>query len=479
MERQKFVKEYSKWLEQGTAAVFVGAGLSQRAGYPNWRALLTDIADELNIRLDQEHDLAGVAQWYINKNGKRRTQIAQVIKNSFPDKDEVPIPHRILARLPVRCIWTTNYDRLIEKAWELQRRKIDVKSITSHLSVSDPWADTTLYKMHGSVDSPADVVIATDDYELYRRSRAGFLQMLNGHLIGMHLLFIGISFSDPNLGHLLGMIREAMDDNVTSHYAIVRRPKGGKSAGATQRYAYEKSRHAHWVDDLQRYGISCIEIDEFEDIDAILLDVEAATSRRSVFVSGSFPEGIRGSQRDLVEDIATSTGRMIGEKKLRLVSGFGLIVGSAAVAGVLEKLYADAVPALDRSLFLRPFPRQPPTGWTKAAFQTRYREDLIKQAGVCIFIGGFKRSSPTSERLAPADGVLEEFEIARSNNKIILPLAASGGSAAEIWSRLEKAGGGKAANLPQATFKKLGKLDASVDEVSKTLHDALEAIINI
>lgn len=332
--------------------------------------------------------------------------------------------------------------------------------------------------MHGSVDSPADVVISTDDYELYRRTRAGFLQILNAHLIGMHLLFVGISFTDPNLGHLLGMIREAMDENVTSHYAIVRRPKKGKGSGAAQRLAYEKSRHAHWVDDLQRYGISCIEVDEYEDIDAILLEVEAAISRRSVFVSGSFPEGIKGAQRDLLEDIATSAGRMIGDKKLRLVSGFGLVVGSAAVTGVLERLYGDAVPALDRSLFLRPFPKQPPTGWTKAEFQSRYREDLIKQAGICVFIGGFKRSSSASDTLLPADGVLEEFDIARSSNKIIIAVAASGGAAAEIWNRLEKEGGSKAANLPPGTFKKLGKVDASIDEIKKTLHDALEAVIH-
>lgn len=86
MDRQKFVKEYAQWLDQGSAAVFAGAGLSQRAGYPNWRTLLNDIADELNLQLDQEYDLAGVAQWYINKNGKRRTQIAQVIRTAFLTK---------------------------------------------------------------------------------------------------------------------------------------------------------------------------------------------------------------------------------------------------------------------------------------------------------------------------------------------------------------------------------------------------------
>jgi len=98
MDRPTFIAEYARWLDQGTAAFFVGAGLSRQAGYPDWRTLLKEIADELKINLDQEHDLAGVAQWYINKSGRQKTRIAQTIKDSFPDKAEVPQAQRIMAR---------------------------------------------------------------------------------------------------------------------------------------------------------------------------------------------------------------------------------------------------------------------------------------------------------------------------------------------------------------------------------------------
>lgn len=300
MERRKFVAEYARWLEEGTAAFFVGAGLSRQAGYPDWRTLLTEIAGELKINLDQEHDLAGVAQWYINKSGRQKTRIAQTIKDSFPDKAEVPQAQRIMARLPVRHIWTTNYDRLIERAWELQRRSLDVKAIKSDLSVGSPWADTTLYKMHGSVEHPADIVIATDDYELYRQTRSGFLQVLNGHLIGLHCLFLGFSFTDPNIGHLLSIIRESMGEHATQHYAIVRKPQKGNSEDAEPFLPYALARHAHWVADLQRYGINCVEIEEFAEIDAILLELEAAVARRSVFVSGSYPEDVRDDHRSRI-----------------------------------------------------------------------------------------------------------------------------------------------------------------------------------
>ena len=87
---------------------------------------------------------------------------------------------------------------------------------------------------------------------------------------------------------MFASIREAFQDNGPEHYAIVRRPKRGSGAGARKRHETEKVRHALWVEDLQRYGIQCIEVDEYEDVDEILHDVELRLAGRSVFVSGSF-----------------------------------------------------------------------------------------------------------------------------------------------------------------------------------------------
>lgn len=473
MKRQQFIKEYAQWLEQGTGAVFIGAGISRQAGYPDWHSLLMGIAEELQIDLKQEHDLAGVAQWYINKSGRQRTRIAQIIKENFPDKTDVPPAQRTLARLPVRNIWTTNYDRLIEQAWALQRRNLEVKSIPSDLSVGSPWADATLYKMHGSIDHPADVIIATDDYELYRKTRAGFLQILNGHLIALHCLFLGFSFSDPNIKQLLAIIRESMGDHTTQHYAIIQKPQKSDGSATDKHLAYAAARHNYWVDDLQRYGINCVEIDDYAEIDSILLDLEAAISRRSVFVSGSYPDDLYDKSRTHIESIATRVGQMIGERKFRLVSGFGLTVGSAVIAGMLGTLYKEGVPSLDRSLYLRPFPQVPPDGFEPAKFHRRYREDMIRQAGVCVFVGGVKCEAKST---AVAHGVIEEYEIARALGKVIIPVAATGGAAAEIWARLKVDGGGKIAHLKDSVFDQLGNIAASIEDTYAAIAAAIDSV---
>jgi len=281
------------------------------------------------------------------------------------------------------------------------------------------------------------VVIATDDYELYRRERSGFLQIVTGHLVGLHMLFLGFGFRDPNIAHLLGLIRESTGDHATEHYAVVRRPSRATEAGPNAPLEYQRARHRHWVADMQRYGINCVEVDEYDEVTDILRDVEAAVARRSVFVSGSYPEDRRGPDREKIEGIAKGVGDLLGRRHLRLVSGFGLTVGTAVVGGVLGAIYAEPVPALERSLLLRPFPQVIPPGFERAAFQKRYREDMIRQAGVCIFVGGLRRSDAGLE-VAP--GVLEEFEIARASGRVLIPVRSSGGASEVIWNRIDELG---------------------------------------
>jgi hypothetical protein len=393
MEAKTFVERWAKSLELGSAGVFIGAGLSMRAGYPNWRTLLSDIADELGLDIDAEHDLAAVAQYSLNRATGKRHALTKLIVDHFPPKVDAPEPFRILARLPIRHVWTTNYDTLAEVAWAQERKLLDVKSRNADLGIDKPWAHSILYKMHGSVDHPAEVVIAKDDYELYRRERPGFLQVLTGQLVTKQLLFLGFSFTDPNIGHLFASIRESFKEDGPEHYAIVRRPKRGSGAGAAKRFETEKLRHSLWVHDLQRYGIQCVEVDEHDEVDDVLHGVEMRLAARSVFVSGSLSDKAPDDQRRRVEDVARAVGHTIASQQKRLVSGFGLVIGSAAIAGALGVVLSEPTPNLEKSLLLRPFPQEPPDNMDIASFRTRYRDAMIQQAGIAVFICGLKDSA--------------------------------------------------------------------------------------
>src|SRR6266446_3138308 len=174
MRKRDFIEAYAKSLLQGTAGLFIGAGLSIRAGYPSWRALVRDMADEIGLDVDQENDLAGVVQYFLNRAGKTRTRLARTIRDHFGEEKPIPAIFRTLARLPLRHIWTTNYDTLPERAWREQRKRLDVKSGDKDVPMENPWCHATLYKMHGTIEHPSEVIIAKSDYEAYRRTRPGF-----------------------------------------------------------------------------------------------------------------------------------------------------------------------------------------------------------------------------------------------------------------------------------------------------------------
>jgi hypothetical protein len=401
MEVAKFIERWTKSLELGSAGAFIGAGLSRRAGYPDWRSLLADIATELGLDIDAEHDLAAVAQYALNKATGKRNALTKLIVDHFPPKPEAPEPFRVLARLPIRHVWTTNYDTLAEVAWAQERKLLDVKSRNADLGVDKPWAHTILYKMHGSVDHAAEVVIAKDDYELYRRERPGFLQVLTGQLVTKQILFLGFSFTDPNIGHLFASIREAFRNDGPEHYAIVRRPKREPGAGGKKRLETDNIRHSLWVQDLQRYGIQCVEVDEYEDSDEILHAVELRLAGRSIFVSGSLPPDAPEDQRHHIENISREIGRVVAEHEKRLVSGFGFTVGSAAVSGALGVILKEPTPNLEKSLLLRPFPQEAPPGTDAAGFRTRYRDGMIQQA---VFVCGLKRAPQSATTRTPPLG---------------------------------------------------------------------------
>jgi hypothetical protein len=190
-------------------------------------------------------------------------------------------------------------------------------------------------------------------------------------------------------------------------------------------------------------------------------------------VSGSFPDTINTDERLYIEDVAREIGRAIAEQEKRMVSGFGLVVGGAAIAGAMEIILAEAAPNLEKSFMLRPFPQKAPKGINKVEFQKRYRESMIQQAGGCIFIAGLKAFGKRAPTIA--EGVLEEFEVARSLGRPIFPIGATGGAARRIWEMLAEDAEFAPAGLTRKEFERLNETRLPPAEAAKLIGKGLRA----
>jgi hypothetical protein len=461
-----FFKGYAKALENGAAALFVGAGLSMGAGFPDWRALLSGPAEEIDLDASRETDLPAVAQFYVNRFAASRGALGQLVRETFQRRVAIPENQRILARLPVPHVWTTNYDQLLERAWEIHGKRLDVKSRNADLTSSDPEADAILYKMHGTVEHPDDIVLTRDDYELYAKGRPGFFQILGSDLITHTFLFLGLSFTDPNLGYLMGALRASFQSAARQHYTILKRPAGD----------YEAKRFRLFTDDLHRYGIRTLVVDDHAGITRVLQQLERCYAQKNVFVSGSYPEEAGDAdERGFVRQVAHDVGKLIGRRGLNLVSGFGRVVGPSAVAGLIDagpsgEHHPLSSVALARRLAVRPIPNVTPEGISLDAFKRGYREDMIAQSGVMIVVGGLRRG-------VDSPGVLDEFEMAVAQKRIVLPIAATGHAARTVYDRLlERPAELLPAELDVETLRRLGPETRSVPEIVEALDACLTRI---
>ena len=96
----ELIKNYTKAIQEGNAAIFAGAGLSRPSGYVDWKNLLRPLAQEIDLDVDKENDLVSVAQYYRNRRSTRGS-INQTIVDAF-SKDVVTNENvKIVTRLPV------------------------------------------------------------------------------------------------------------------------------------------------------------------------------------------------------------------------------------------------------------------------------------------------------------------------------------------------------------------------------------------
>lgn len=433
--KEPFLREFSRALRERNAALFIGAGLSRPAGLSDWKELLREVADDLGLDIDREIDLIAIAQYHANfKGGKGR--LNQLIIDEFTKEARRTENHAIIASLPLRTIWTTNYDTLIEDAFAHSGRRADVKHNNAQLAYTKPRADVRVYKMHGDVSMPSEAVLTKDDYEIYGEKRALFTEALKGDLVNKTFLFLGFSFTDPNIDYILSRIRVLLGSSQREHYCVMKKPDKPTdltgAAGAD--YEYELKRLSHRVEDLKRFSIQTILIDNFSEITEVLRELDRRSHSLDVFVSGSAAEyGTFTKER--TEGLCRALGQELITHGLNLISGFGFGIGGAVIIGAVEAVYRTDDFSIEDRIMLRPFPQILPGGLTRDQFNTQYRKDMISKAGHCIFIAGNRLNMKTGETEKSA-GVREEFEIALSMGKTVIPIGVTGSMASELYQEV-------------------------------------------
>jgi SIR2-like domain len=198
-------------LAQGNLVLFVGAGLSMGAGLPGWPALVRPLAQSVGYRqfpADDEHittdHLISAAQHYENQHG--RIKLIEHLRERLDTTGKRPTTvHQLLASCPVRIIFTTNFDDLIEQALREARRRFNRVVATEELAFGGS-DEVQVIKLCGELDRPASIVFTRDDYNTYFDKHPRLAELLRMALESHTALFLGYSLQDPFLNQIWAKI---------------------------------------------------------------------------------------------------------------------------------------------------------------------------------------------------------------------------------------------------------------------------------
>jgi hypothetical protein len=205
-------------LREGRMVLFAGAGLSAQAGLPTWHALLTDVigatvaeamsSDDTERELQQMLDAGKLLQVADHcKDALGPGGYTQLLAERLGDGGrQVPEAHRLAVRLPFAAFITTNYDKLLERAYAevhgglprtLTNR--DTEALGRLLFDRAPF----ILKAHGDLDKPDSLVFTSRDYRDLIHGNAAFNAAFSAILQTHSVLFAGYSLADPDFNLLM------------------------------------------------------------------------------------------------------------------------------------------------------------------------------------------------------------------------------------------------------------------------------------
>ncbi|MBN1204841.1 MAG: SIR2 family protein [Myxococcaceae bacterium] len=224
-----------RYIQQKRCVAFVGAGLSAGAGLPTWGRLLLKGIDELVVsipegeghqeelrNLVERGKLLEVADFCKEKLGAAYHQfLTDQIRG---DQAELPGTHDVLMHLPFSAWVTTNYDKLLERAYSKVKGgfpKTLTHKDTDALGRLLFDGGQFILKAHGDIDRPETVVLTSRDYSEIIHANPAFNEVFSGLLLTKALLFVGYSLSDPDFRLLMDRQLTHFKGFVPERYALM------------------------------------------------------------------------------------------------------------------------------------------------------------------------------------------------------------------------------------------------------------------
>lgn len=450
--KEQFISQFAQQALDNNISLFLGAGGSRNAGYPNWADLFDPLAKELRISVNQTTNYYHLAQYYANVFGTsmlRKKINDRINRNLYQSKllNE-------LIDIGFNNVWTTNFDNALEMNYK--ERDILTNKIFNDYDFSnvDLGKRVNIFKMNGDVSNLEGIIATQSDFESYTDSHRIMLMFFKRELISNTFLFIGYSFTDYLVLDCLSEITRYLGESSNYHYTIMKNNK-------------DDPYFNYFVEDLEkRYHIRVLLVDEYSEIQDILSALNERIRCKKVFFSGAF-----SSYSEEIEEYSHSFSRYVSNAVLaadyRIVNGIGRRFGTHLIGYATEYLVKEGIKDIEKHLIIRPFVAHDCKADEK---KKANREKIIGQCGAAVFLFG-DLSQNGSNKIS---GVMEEFKIAKQQYKTIIPIAYPNMLSDSIWDIVKQ-------NLTEYPYLE-GKIELltsnyPIDQLAKIIVQILDSVL--
>ncbi len=196
--------------------LFVGAGMSIYAGYPNGEKLskffYENLPDHIKNDLTLTKNLPQLTDDIYNLYNGNNDYLIETLKKVFDKKPTSADTHELLAKIPhFKTIITTNYDTLIEST----NYNIEVIRNSKDYANAD-LKKQLLFKIHGDLTYPEGIILTNTDYNRYfskSQEHTVFWNAVKDKLASSHVLFIGYSMDDSNINVIIDKLINELGEN--------------------------------------------------------------------------------------------------------------------------------------------------------------------------------------------------------------------------------------------------------------------------
>lgn len=221
------MKRVLNLLASNQTTLFLGAGLSMGIGGPSGNALISEVKRQFNdVEWSGSRNFFDICKDVLDSENHSRVELEEFIlkrlEGLYPNNN-----HNELVSLPWKCIFTTNYDTVLEKIPSANFGNRTLRPIKQRNPNIELNRRDILYyiKIFGSIDSrygeEGYPILSRTDYNTSFLSRNSYYQILSDCIRQGPIVFLGYSFEDNLVFDLMAELQQVSGpDIVRTSYAI-------------------------------------------------------------------------------------------------------------------------------------------------------------------------------------------------------------------------------------------------------------------